>query len=461
MNNKNPILVPEIREMLAAGNTKALRDFCESGHPGLVAELISALSAEESWAVLAHIDLPLRAEIFSHLDEDLMVEMIETLRRNEIARLLTEMPHDERADLFKRLPEERRQAILPALAQAEREDIRRLTAYQEGTAGAVMTSDYATLSQQLTVSQAIERLREVAPDKETIYYAYVVDEYRKLLGFVSLKDLIVARRESRIADIMHRDVIFARVNDDQENVARKIQKYDLLALPVLNGGDALVGIITHDDAIDIITQEHTEDMEKFMAIAGSHVDAVYMKTPAWVHFKNRSPWVVVLAFLGLVSGFIVQSFEGLLLQFAILAAFMPMLADTGGNTGSQSATLVVRALALKEISPRDIFRILAKEFQVAILLALLLGIIAYGRVILFGYGSAVSKQYSLSSIGFAIALALGLQVVTSTLIGALLPLAAARAKFDPAVVASPALTTIVDITGLLIYFITAKLLLGI
>ena len=461
MKNKNPILVPELREMLATGNTKALRDFCESGHPGLVAELLSALSAEESWKVLAHLDLPLRAEIFSHLGDDLMVEMIERLRRNEIANLLTEMPHDERADLFKRLPEERRQAILPALAQAEREDIRRLTAYTEGTAGAVMTSDYATLSQQLTVSQAIERLREVAPDKETIYYAYVVDDRRKLLGFVSLRDLIVAQRESRIADIMHRDVIFARVDDDQENVARKIQKYDLLALPVLNGGDALVGIITHDDAIDIITQEHTEDMEKFMAIAGSHIDAVYMKTPAWVHFKNRSPWVVVLAFLGLVSGFIVQSFEGLLLQFAILAAFMPMLADTGGNTGSQSATLVVRALALKEISPRDIFRILAKEFQVAILLALLLGGIAYCRVILFGYGSTVSKQYSMSSIGFAIALALGLQVVTSTLIGALLPLAAARAKFDPAVVASPALTTIVDITGLLIYFITAKLMLGI
>jgi len=168
-----------------------------------------------------------------------------------------------------------------------------------------------------------------------------------------------------------------------------------------------------------------------------------------------------LAILGLVSGFIVQSFEGLLLQFAILAAFMPMLADTGGNTGSQSATLVVRALALKEISPRDLFRILAKEFQVSILLALLLGIIAYGRVILFGGGSTVPEQYSLSTIGFAIAIALGLQVVTSTLIGAFLPLAAARAKFDPAVVASPALTTIVDITGLLIYFMTARWLLGI
>ncbi|UCD77287.1 MAG: magnesium transporter, partial [Desulfobacterales bacterium] len=244
MNNKNPLLVPELREMLAAGNAKVLRDFCEGGHPAVVAELISALSAQEAWAVIGYVGLQLRAEIFSHLENDLMVEMIETLRRDEIARLLTEMPHDERADLFKRLPEEKREAVLPALAQAEREDIRRLTAYREGTAGAVMTSDYATLSQQLTVSQAIERLREVAPDKETIYYAYVVDEHRKLLGFVSLKDLIVARRESRVGDIMHRDVIFARVEDDQEEAARKIQKYDLLALPVLNGNDALVGIIT-------------------------------------------------------------------------------------------------------------------------------------------------------------------------------------------------------------------------
>ena len=461
MNNKNPLLVPELHEMLVAGNAKALREFCESGHPAFIAELISALSAKEPWAVLKHADLPLRAEIFSHLDDDLMVEMIETLRRDEIARLLTEMPHDERADLFKRLPEERRETILPALAQAEREDIRRLTAYREDTAGAVMTSDYAALSQQLTASQAIERLREIAPDKETIYYAYVVDDQRKLLGFVSLKDLILAPPKSLIADIMHREVIFARVEDDREEAARKIQKYDLIALPVLNGNNALVGIITHDDAIDIITQEHTEDMEKFMAIVGSHEEAVYMKTSAWVHFKNRSPWVIMLAILGLVSGFIVQSFEGLLLHFAILAAFMPMLADTGGNTGSQSATLVVRALALREISPRDIFRILAKEFQVAILLALLLGIIAYGRVILFGSGSNVAQLYSLSTIGFAIALALGLQVVTATLIGALLPLAAARAKFDPAVVASPALTTIVDITGLIIYFITAQLLLGI
>ncbi|HEQ60152.1 MAG TPA: magnesium transporter [Firmicutes bacterium] len=460
MKNKNPLLIPELREMLTDGDAEGLRDFCQAGHPAVIAELISPLAVEEAWAVLCHADAPLRAEIFSHLDEDLQVEIIGTLRREEIARLLADMPPDDRADLFKQLPEALGEGVLPALAQAEREDIRRLTAYEEGTAGAVMTSDYATLSPQLSASQAIERLREVAPDKETIYYAYVVDEQRKLLGFVSLKDLIVARREARVEDIMHREVIFARVEDDQEEAARKIQKYDLLALPVINGRDALVGIITHDDALDIITQEDTEDLEKLMAIAGSHEAGVYLKTSSWGHFKNRVAWVILLALLGMVSGFIVQRFEGLLLQFSILATFMPMLADTGGNTGSQSATLVVRALALKEISPGDILRIVAKELQVSAVLGLLLALMAFGRVIVLGGGTTLPDDYSLQTIGLAISIALGLQVITATLIGALLPLGAARMKWDPAVVASPALTTIVDITGLLIYFSTAKLLLG-
>ena len=261
MKNKDLLLVPDLREMLAADDSEALRSFCESGHPAVIAEFISDMSGQEAWTVLLHAVPALRSEIFSHLDEDLQVEIIGSLRREEVARLLAEMSPDDRADLFKQLPEDLRESVLPALAQAEREDIRRLSSYSEGTAGAVMTSDYASLAPHLTAFQAIERLREVAPDKETIYYAYVVDDRRKLLGFVSLKDLIIARREARVSDIMHGEVIFSRVEDDQEDAARKIQKYDLIALPVLDGDDALVGIITYDDAIDVITQEHTEDME--------------------------------------------------------------------------------------------------------------------------------------------------------------------------------------------------------
>ncbi|MBW1990260.1 MAG: magnesium transporter, partial [Deltaproteobacteria bacterium] len=412
------------------------------------------------WEVLRHAEYPRRAEIFSHLDAERQTGVVQNLPRNVVARLLTHMSPDDRADLFKKFPPDRRETVLPALAQAEREDIRRLTAYREGTAGAVMTSDYADLSPELTASAAIERLREIAPDKETIYYAYVVGEGRKLLGFVSLKDLILAGKDSLVADIMHKDVVYAMAEEDQEEAAAKIQKYDLLALPVLNSEGALVGIITHDDALDIITQEHTEDMEKFMAIAGSHEAGVYLRTSSWAHFKNRVPWVMALAVLGLVSGFIVQRFEGLLLHFAVLATFMPMLADTGGNTGSQAATLVVRALALKEVFPRDVTRILAKELRVAVLLGVVLGFIAFARVLLFGEGSGIPPSVSPVRIGGAISLALGLQVVTATLIGALLPLGAAKMKWDPAVVASPALTTVVDITGLLLYFITASLLLG-
>ncbi|HOA04550.1 MAG TPA: magnesium transporter [Candidatus Fermentibacter daniensis] len=461
MKNKDLLLVPDLREMLAADDSEALRSFCESGHPAVIAEFISDMSGQEAWTVLLHAVPALRSEIFSHLDEDLQVEIIGSLRREEVARLLAEMSPDDRADLFKQLPEDLRESVLPALAQAEREDIRRLSSYSEGTAGAVMTSDYASLAPHLTAFQAIERLREVAPDKETIYYAYVVDDRRKLLGFVSLKDLIIARREARVSDIMHGEVIFSRVEDDQEDAARKIQKYDLIALPVLDGDDALVGIITYDDAIDVITQEHTEDMEKFMAIAGSHEAGVYLKTSAWVHFKNRAYWIVGLAALGLVSGVIIHRFEATLMKLLILALYMPMLADTGGNTGSQSATVVVRALALGEITPRDVARVLFKEFKISVLLAVILGVISWGKVMFLSQGAEIPAGFSLARIGGAIAIALGLQVVTATLIGALLPLGAARMKWDPAVVASPALTTIVDITGLLIYFTTARLLLGV
>ncbi len=461
MKEKNPLIAPELRDHLASGDSHILKDFCEESHPAIVAEMVSALNAHEAWSVLGHARAPLRAEIFNHLPDDLQGDIIDTLNRGEIARLMSDLPPDDRADLFKRLPEERREAVLPALAQAEREDLRRLSAYREGTAGAVMTSDYATLPPQLTAIQAIERLREIAPDKETIYYAYVLDDQRKLLGFVSLKDLILARRESRVGDIMHRDVIFARSDEDQETAARKIQKFDLLALPVINGKDAMVGIITHDDALDVITQEHTEDMEKFMAIAGRHEAGAYLRTPAWVHFKNRAYWIVALAALGLISGLIIHRFEATLMHMLILALYMPMVADTGGNTGSQSATVIVRALALGEITQSDFFRILFKEFKISLLLSLVLGILSWAKVMFLSSGSDMVVGFSLARVGAVIAAALALQVITATLIGALLPLGAARLKWDPAVVASPALTTIVDITGMLIYFSSAKLLLGV
>ena len=451
MKNKNLLLAPEPQDVLVTGYSKILRDLSKSGHPAEIVGWISTLSSDKAWMILQHADTFLRSEIFIHLDKDLQVRIISDLNRKEIAFLLAGMSLGNRDDLFKQLPESLHESVLPALAQAEREDIRRLSLYREGSAGAVMTSDYASLSQHLTTSQAIERLREIAPDRDTLYCAYVVDENRKLLGFVSLKDLIVARRDDKVGDIMRSVSIFARVDDEKEDAAENIEKYDLKVMPVLNDHDVLVGIITRKQTLDI----------KFIPVATPAVGVMYMETPVWSHFRNRYPWVIALAILSLVSGYIVQSFEGLLMQFTVLMTFMPMLADTGGNTGSQSATLVIRALALKEISTKDVLRILEREFRVAMLLSLPLGAIAFGRVFFFGSGSSVLDGFSLVKIAFAISLALGLQVMSSTIMGALLPLGATKLKLDPALVATPVLTTIVDITGLLIYFTTAKLILGI
>ncbi len=457
---KNTLLAPDIRDLISKDNFQEVLDFCESSNPAMVAEALSGLTPREIWQILSRLKPDIRALIFSEFDEEVQVEMANTLNRKEFAALITDMPPDDRVDLLKNIPEDQREALLPALAQAEREDIRRLSSYPEGTAGSVMTSDYALLSAELTAKEAIEQLRREAPDKETIYYAYVVDNNRKLIGLISLKDLILSAPTARIGDIMNRDVISVRATDDQEEAALKIQKYDLLALPVVNGNDNLVGIITHDDAIDIFSEEHTEDLEKLMAIRGEHEARAYMRTPAWVHFKNRSVWILLLAMLGLVSGYIVQNYSDLLLQVALLATFMPMLADTGGNTGSQSAALVIRALAVNEITPKDFFLVLFKEMKVAILLGLMLAVFVYARVILFTQTSGSPAGYSVAMLGIAIAVALCFQVFTATLIGAALPMIAAWLNKDPAVVASPFLTTTVDITGLLIFFSTAKYILG-
>lgn len=449
---RNPLLIPELRELMAADDTAAIRQFCAETHPETVAELLSGLEHSEIWRILHLLDVSLRAHIFSHFELDFQVDLATGQNRRQMARLLEEMPADDRADLILELDEKVRDELLPLVARAEREDIRKLAQYEEETAGAVMSTDYAVLRPEMTVEQAIAQIRIQAPEKETVYYIYVVDEHRKLIGFVSLKDIIVARPGRRISDFMHTDVIKANVSDDQESVANKIEKYDLIAIPIVDHNDVIVGIVTHDDAIDIIRQEQTEDIEKLMAISGEHESTPYLKISVLQHFRNRSGWIVGLGLVSMLAGLVIQSYEEVLIQFAVLATFLPMIADTGGNTGSQSATLVIRALALREISIRDVLRVLFKEVQVAVMLAGIMALIAFGRLIFFAGDSPLPAGITLTTLGLAVAFALALQVLTSTLIGALLPLVAVAFKLDPAVVASPALTTCVDISGLLIFF---------
>jgi len=458
---QNIIILPELKELIEAKEFDVIKEIFDDAHSAEIAEQISALEPEEAWQIIELFDKHRRAEIFSFLDLQMQVDIAEIIERSKLVDLLTEMSSDDRVDLFKRFPEEKQELILPLLAQAEREDIRRLAEYPEGSAGSVMTSEYVAIPDNITVEDAIRRIRLEASQKETIFYIYVINEKRQLIGFVSLTDLIMAHPNTRIKDIMKKDVIYVTIDEDQEKVARKIQKYDLIAIPVVNGNNVLVGIVTHDDAIDIITQEQTEDLEKFMAIAGAHDAAAYNKTPVFTHFKNRAVWVVSLAAIGLVPGMIIHSFENTLMNLMILALYMPMVADTGGNVGSQSATVVVRALALGEVTFRDFFKVIWKEFRISLLLALALGILSWIKVVFLSSNSEMPLNFSLQQVSIVIAVALSLQVITSTLIGAMLPLVATKLRLDPAVVASPALTTIVDITGLLIYFSTAKYLLGI
>lgn len=452
----------EIAQVLVKEDTVLFRRLCASAHPADIASALDDLEApRQIWEWLKHATVESRAEIFSHLPEDRQLEIVESLPRLALADLMSEMSPDDRADLFKELPERVQEAILPVMAQAEREDIRRLSSYEEGTVGAVMTSDYATLEPGFTAQKAIAHLREAAPDRETIYNAYVVDKQHRLIGFATLKALILAPANQLVQDLMDRDLIYASVEEDQENAARRLQKYDLIAMPVVDRDETLVGIITHDDAFDVLVQEHQEDLEKLFAITGSHEANMYLRKSAWEHFRGRVLWVIGLAALGLVSGQIVQRAQGLLMAIPILTIFMPMLAASGGNTGSQSTTLVIRSLAVQEIRPRDLLRVLWKELRVGLMLSAILGGTAYLRVMFQGRGDGLMlAPDAVPKIGLAVAIALGLQVVTSTLLGACLPMLAARLKWDPAVVASSTLMTVVDITGLLIYFSVAAAMLG-
>lgn len=444
----------ELSQMLAAGDSGRLQAFCRSAHPAVIAESVGELSGEQAWGVVRHAPLSLRAEIVSHLDDELQLHIIEALPRDEVVWLLGEMFADDRAHLFRKLPVALREAILPVLAQTEREDIRRLSSYREGTAGAVMTSDYATLSPGLTVSEAIENLRQVAPDKETIYYTYVIDDARKLLGFVSLKDLIVASRDARIHDIMFSEVLCVRVDDDQEDVARKMQKYDLIALPVLDAQDVLVGIVTFDDIADIIEDEATEDFHGMGGISDdTHpgIGDVNMRDAGVLFLvRKRLPWLLILVFMNVFSGAGLAYFEQTIQAVVALVFFLPLLIDSSGNAGSQASTLMVRALATGRARLSDWFALLGKEILVAGILGLCMGA-AVSLVGIFRGGPQLALVVSLTMV---------CTVLFGSLIGMSLPFLLSRLRMDPATASAPLITSIADIGGIIIYMSIATYILG-
>ncbi len=409
-------------------------------------ELLYFFSPEEQGYIVSDFDLEMQEDLF------------EKLGPKDFARIFVHMASDERADFYQELDREEQLKLLPYLDKKTRENVVRLSAYDPETAGGIMSTDFATILGNMTVSQAIQKVRSDAPSKKMIYYVYVVDEDMRLHGFTTLKDLIMAEPDTSIWEIVHKDFARAEVDEDRESVASKIEKYDLVAIPVINKYGQLAGIVRHDEAIEVIQAEQTEDMEKFMGIVPDIDGLNYTETSVLGHFKKRITWVASLAILGLISGMIIHKYEEAMSMLIILALYMPMVADSGGNVGSQAATVVIRAIALGEITLRDWFMILFKEARISIMLSVVLGFIAFGKILFLSWETDVPDEFSLLFIAFGISMALSLQVISATIIGASLPLIVRRLGGDPAVAASPAITTIVDITGLLIYFGIATLL---
>ena len=419
-------------------------------HPSDIAENLenADLKPEVIIEILLQVGNHIAMEAFEQLSLETQQACLETGNAHTMLRFIENMDPDDRVDLLKKVDVDIREAIMPLIAQAERNEIRRLWQYAEGTAGAVMTTEYAFLPGQITVGTALERLRLQSPNKETIYYIYITDDSRHLLGMISLRDLIMSKPNARLDTLMQGNVISVKHDMEVEAVAALISKYDFLALPVVDREDRLLGIITVDDVIDIIEAESTEDFQRISAVVP--FDEQYFKRPLPRLFWNRFCWLAILLFTSLFSTTIMEMNSAILHQMVALAFFIPLVTGTCGNAGTQSATMVVRALALGEICPRDALRVFNRELLMGLALGLTLGLMAYFRVFLQDHNMI---------LGCIVATALLATLLTANLAGALIPLLLRRMGLDPALTAGPFIATTIDAVGITLYFQIAAILL--
>jgi magnesium transporter len=417
-----------------------IADACRELQPATIADFLRELTLDRSIFVLQALPVRLRAAVFGNLSLETQREIATLLEPQELADLVVAMPHDERADLVQKLTNERAEGLLRLIAKTEREDIRRLSQYPKGTAGSVMTSDYATLPLRATAEEALNILRTIAPDSETIDTAYVLDEQRRLIGYVRLRDLILASPKTPVQAIMVKDVPYVRAEDSKQKAAQLLSKYDMEALPVINGGDALVGIVTFDDALDVAEEGATESIHK---LGGSNLRDVDLRVaPVLFLVQKRVPWLLVLVFMNIFSGAGIAHFEDTITSAVALVFFLPLLIDSGGNAGSQSATLMVRSLALGDVRMGDWFRLLRKEVGVALIMGLIMGI-GVATIGMFRGGPDIAIVVAMSMVCI---------VLVGCLIGMSLPFLLTRFGFDPATASAPLITSIADICGVLIYF---------
>ena len=442
------LLFPDLRMTLDANDDDGLREFCEALHPAVVAEVIDELEPAELWRALVSCDAELQAEIFGFFEPRLQIAIVEVADRKRLSRLIEEMAPDDRVDVLELLDDEKVESLLPLMAQAERADIRKLLSYPDGSAGSIMTTEYASLPEGITVSEALDQLRIQAPDSETIYYIYILDEGRRLDGIVSLSELIQAKRSATLSEIMHRDVISVRVDDDEEFVARELARYDFLAIPIVDNLHRLVGIVTLDDALDVLEEEATEDAQMQAAI--QPLDESYMTTPFFVLAQKRGVWLVILLAAAFLTAWVMQGYEELQRSYVWMAAFIPLVLASGGNAGSQSATLIIREMATSEMDYRDKYFIVTRELRMALTLGAALMALSFGVAIwMVPLAEAI-----------VVAVTVLIMVIFGTTAGALLPILFKRLGMDPALMSNPLIAALVDVLGVIIYFSTAIALLG-
>lgn len=442
------LLFPDLRVTLDANDDEGLRAFCEALHPAVVAEVIDELEPAELWRVLVSCNPELQAEIFGFFEPHLQISIVDVADRKRLSRLIEEMAPDDRVDVLEMLDEEKVESLLPLMAQAERADIRKLLSYPDGSAGSIMTTEYASLPEEMTVSQALDELRIQSPDSETIYYIYILDEGRRLDGIVSLRELIQAKRAATLSEIMHRDVISVRVDDDEEFVARELAKYDFLAIPVVDNLHRLVGIVTLDDALDVLEEEATEDAQMQAAI--QPLDESYMTTPFFVLAQKRGVWLVILLAAAFLTAWVMQGYEELQKSYVWMVWFVPLVLASGGNAGSQSATLIIREMATSDMNSRDKYFILMRELRMAMTLGA--GLMA------LSFAVAICMVPLPEAI--VVSATVLMMVIFGTFAGAILPIMFKRLGMDPALMSNPLIAALVDVLGVVIYFNTALALLG-
>lgn len=443
--------IQEFEELLSSRKLSEAKNILKEMNEVDIAEFIQELPEEKLIQAFRLLPKSIASDVFVNMDEDVQMHLITSLTNSEATSIIEDMFTDDAADLFEEMPAVMVSKLLSGVSKETRTQINRLLKYPDNSAGSLMAMEYIHLKKGLTIKESIERIRKQKDDFVSYDSCFVTDNERKLLGYVTVKDIILNDQETKIDDIMQECEHKVNTLTDQEDVAMIFKDYDYSTLPVVDMEERLVGIITIDDIVDIMEEETTEDIEKMAAITPS--DKPYMKTGVFETWKKRIPWLLLLMISATFTGQIITHFESALSTYVVLTAFIPMLMDSGGNAGSQASVSVIRSLSLEEIEYKDSFKVLWKEFRVAILCGITLALANFAKLMLIDNVSI--------SIALVVCLTLIVTVLIAKLIGSFLPIVANKLGFDPAVMASPFITTLVDAASLIIYFRFASLLLGI